>query len=112
VPDRVIVKQYELAKSVMGLRRAQYLQVFTFFFSNHNILRRSQLVYACEQSPKELTVAKETEGRRQLVMFGSRNGRAKCKYFGLYLLTLLPAQARYTDKQRTDRQTDGKRSQS
>jgi len=34
VPDRVIVKQYELAKSVMGLRRAQYLQVFTFFFKS------------------------------------------------------------------------------
>ena len=44
---------------------AQYL--FFLRFSNHNILRRSQLVQACEQSPKELTAGKEIEGQRQLL---------------------------------------------
>ena len=36
-------------------------------FSNHNVLGRSQLPQACEQSPKELTSGKEIEGRRQLL---------------------------------------------
>jgi len=41
--------------------------VLVLRFSNHNILRRSQLVQACEQSPKQLTLKKDTEGQWQLL---------------------------------------------
>jgi len=37
------------------------------------------MVEACELSPKELTAGKETEGQRQLLMFGSRHRRAKSR---------------------------------
>jgi len=66
----VIVRQYEVIKSVTGGRR---ILVLRFFFKSWRSRHRLQLVQACEQSPKELTVGKGVEVQRQLLMFGSRN---------------------------------------
>ena len=76
------VRSYVIVKQRGDQKRPEVswaCAVLVLRFSNHSVLHRLQLLYACEQSPKELTAGKETERQRQLLMFGSRNWRSKSR---------------------------------
>ena len=61
-----------VTKSVTGLRS---IGLYLFYVFKMSVLS----ITPCEQSLKELTAVKETEGQRQLLMFGSRNRRTKSR---------------------------------
>ena len=61
-----------VTKSVTGLRS---IGLYLFYVFKMSVLS----ITPCEQSLKELTAGKETEGQRQLLMFGSRNRRTKSR---------------------------------
>ena len=72
LPDRVIVKQYG------GTKASWACAVLVLRFSNHSILRRSQLLgayrYANNLRKNLHAAGKEIEGQWQVLMFGSRIG--------------------------------------